>query len=502
MKVKGIWASEYSRIVTPLNIIANWRSNVWNLKKSLGSAFSEIITIFEGNKLTAYLHPADFDRLNQQVAKKTVKNKEFVNLVDKEIKKSVKNLLKISQEIYSYNLDLLSNKKLMALLDKFILAYAEIFAFGLVTSLDRDLNKQARAKLEKKFRNEKIVSEYFTTLSAPYQKTIYRQEEEEILRLAVKICKDEKVKQVFRKKPSFIKKGLENTYPLVFNRLNQLTEKYNWLYVNYEGAPRTVYDFIEIIQTLLFKEKIKPDLALNEIKKKDVKLIKKQRILEKKLKPDDQLIRLFRATRHFAYLREYRKPQCVKSLFYFRKLIREIAKRLQISPEETKFLLPQEIKKALRRGKINRKEIKKRMRFCVLYNNPEKEIIFVGGQARKIVKNLKVVVPEKSEKIKGVAACPGLITGKANVIFDLSDLKKFKKGSILVAKATSPDFVGIMKKAKAVVTDEGGMTSHAAIISRELGISCIVGTKTATKSLKTGDLIEVDAYSGTVKKLK
>ena len=76
-----------------------------------------------------------------------------------------------------------------------------------------------------------------------------------------------------------------------------------------------------------------------------------------------------------------------------------------------------------------------------------------------------------------------------------------KDGEILVAPMTSPDYIVAMRKASAIVTDVGGLMSHAAIISRELGIPCIVGTKIATQVLKDGDLVEVDANKGIIKKL-
>ncbi len=76
-----------------------------------------------------------------------------------------------------------------------------------------------------------------------------------------------------------------------------------------------------------------------------------------------------------------------------------------------------------------------------------------------------------------------------------------EKGEILVCSMTTPDYLPAMKRAIAIVTDEGGLLSHASIISRELGKVCIVGTKIATKVLKDGDLIEVDADKGIVRKL-
>jgi pyruvate,water dikinase len=78
-------------------------------------------------------------------------------------------------------------------------------------------------------------------------------------------------------------------------------------------------------------------------------------------------------------------------------------------------------------------------------------------------------------------------------------MSKMKQGDILVSIATNPDIVPAMKKAGAIVTEQGGITSHAAIVSRELGTPCVIGTKIATKVFKDGDIVEVDANKGTVK---
>ena len=76
----------------------------------------------------------------------------------------------------------------------------------------------------------------------------------------------------------------------------------------------------------------------------------------------------------------------------------------------------------------------------------------------------------------------------------------FKKGQILVSGKTNPNLIAAMKRAAAIVTDQGGLTSHAAIVSRELKIPCVVGTKIATEVLKNGDQVEVDANQGIVRK--
>lgn len=104
--------------------------------------------------------------------------------------------------------------------------------------------------------------------------------------------------------------------------------------------------------------------------------------------------------------------------------------------------------------------------------------------------------------VKGLPASPGMVAGKVHVILDPNDIDQFQEGEILVTTMTSPDWVPAMKKAAAIVTDAGGMTCHASIVSRELGIPCVVGTKSrseeATKVLKSGQQITVDAQNGVV----
>jgi len=99
---------------------------------------------------------------------------------------------------------------------------------------------------------------------------------------------------------------------------------------------------------------------------------------------------------------------------------------------------------------------------------------------------------------KGIPASPGIAVGKARILLDLKDAKNFQQGEILVTKMTDPDWVPIMKMASAIVTDEGGRTSHAAIVSRELGIPAVVGTGNATKVIQNGQEITVDATRGII----
>lgn len=122
-------------------------------------------------------------------------------------------------------------------------------------------------------------------------------------------------------------------------------------------------------------------------------------------------------------------------------------------------------------------------------------------------KNLNLVFEEENKKFKsnffiGETAFKGLVIGQVKIVHLISELDKINQGDVLVSPMTTPMFVSAMKRAAGIITDEGGILSHAAIIARELKKPCIIGTKIATKVLRDGDLVEVDADKGIVKILK
>ena len=104
-----------------------------------------------------------------------------------------------------------------------------------------------------------------------------------------------------------------------------------------------------------------------------------------------------------------------------------------------------------------------------------------------------------ASEIKGATASPGKIIGTAKIVLNQNDFAKVEKGDVIVASMTRPEYVPIMKKASAIITDEGGITCHAAIVSRELNLPCITGTQIATRALQDGDLIDVNADHGLIK---
>jgi pyruvate,water dikinase len=139
----------------------------------------------------------------------------------------------------------------------------------------------------------------------------------------------------------------------------------------------------------------------------------------------------------------------------------------------------------------------------ILQARPETVWSLKIGKETKTTESIKTT-EEKIVLTQGLPASPGLAAGKAHVIMGVEGINSFLEGEILVTQMTAPDWVPAMRKAKAIVTNSGGMTCHAAIVSRELGIPCIVGTgskgKAATESIPDGSEVTVDASNGIVYK--
>ena len=167
------------------------------------------------------------------------------------------------------------------------------------------------------------------------------------------------------------------------------------------------------------------------------------------------------------------------------------------------YLTLDEIETSLKQNWLEAEPIRFRKEHaCVIGRQNDMIHVFENGLEayQTIMKSMDV--PEINQQIKGLIAQPGKITGRVRIITTFHDIKKVEQGDILVANTTHPNYLPAMQKAAAFVTNEGGIICHAAIVAREMKKPCIVGTKIATKVLKDGDLVEVDAEKGIVSILK
>lgn len=170
-------------------------------------------------------------------------------------------------------------------------------------------------------------------------------------------------------------------------------------------------------------------------------------------------------------------------------LFEEIAKRLDLSVEEVKFLKPEEIIQSLQiESKIKRRQ----------------NCYFLFQEGKFILKEDEIypLAEEFFQEVKGMGTFPAKYTGRVRLIKSNDDLTKVENGEILVLRMTTPDLMlESIQKAGAIITDEGGITCHAAVLSREFNIPALMGTGNATKLFRTGDLIEVDTKLGLANKI-
>ncbi len=204
------------------------------------------------------------------------------------------------------------------------------------------------------------------------------------------------------------------------------------------------------------------------------------------------------------YLRNRIKELSQQIWFAFEPLGQNLAEDLDVVRDDFFQLTPQEVLSSLKEGKCvaDKKTIDERHKGFIMGIFHGKEIILTGKIANDLHAYFNRADTKNIKEIAGSIASSGKYKGKVKIILKKSEFGKLKKGDILVTSMTTPDFVVIMKQAGAIITDEGGLSCHAAIVSRELGVPCIIGTKIATKVLKDGDLVEVDANKGIVKILK
>lgn len=166
----------------------------------------------------------------------------------------------------------------------------------------------------------------------------------------------------------------------------------------------------------------------------------------------------------------------------------QIVKLAQLAKEiEKHYFFPQDIEFAVEKGKI-----------YIVQTRPVTSIKEKFSEKQKLDISNWELETGKRAFLTGIGASPGIATGPVKNIRSAKEISKVLKGDILVTEMTNPDFVPAMKKTVAIVTDKGGRTAHAAIVSRELGIPCVVGVKTATQVLKTGQVVTVNGGTGEI----
>ncbi|MBU1855168.1 MAG: hypothetical protein KKF89_05585 [Nanoarchaeota archaeon] len=402
-----------------------------------------------------------------------VKNPSEIKKLEKFISKVHRVTIK---KISHPNFKKLSNEQLGNLILYF---YGQIEKFNYAAAIIRAIDRQIYSRLKNIFKKKKDSDELIRLISVSNRLSLTLKEEIDILKLAMKI-----------KDKSFSSKKVQK-------EIDKIYQDHCWSTCSYyKEKPKTRYHYAKTLKSLIKKN---PELLLKKIMDKITnELYERERILDN-LKKDEKIIA--EITSSSAFLKDYARMFVNKLIFKSEPLFEEIARRTNKKIEYIKNLLPEEIKRLINGLPNDKNLIKERLKHNICLVHKGELFLLVGKEAKEFEKKYIEKDVKEMKELKGRIACKGYGIGKAKIVLGVNDFKKFKKGDILVASNTSPDFVPIMKKAVAIVAEEGGITTHVSVISRELNIPCVVGIKDVTKIIKDNEMIEVDANKGVIKKV-
>jgi len=411
-----------------------------------------------------------------------LENTSFIKNFHKDAQVKLEHILRATTEEFSTDLDALNNCELLNIYKNFVLPNVEQFYIRMWTvfNIGEPLVDVVRSKLIKNGVNENTIDDYLLNLSSPLVPNDITNERIEILKIALqikKLSKDE-----------------------VTDLLRRHTDTYKHIPMfDFDHEPHTIKYFQKELTEIT-----NPEMELKELKESFEQRDREFKIIISKIQPDKQLNNLLVFLKENVFLRDYRDMIRQKLNVELRKFYGVMAKKLDISVEQIATLTNEEIESHLKNNKyFSKNTIAEREKNYLLIQKTNKVYIYSGNKAlQKFRQELGSIDYANVKKISGSIGSKGMAKGIVKIVYTNKDLDKVKEGDILVTTMTRQDFIPAIRKASALVTDEGSITCHAAIIARELHKPCIVATKNGTRILKDGDLVEVDANRGVVKIVK
>lgn len=458
-------------------------AQAWNfgwgeaMQKVYGTSVTRILVFRDDKKTEYYVEKKEFDKYVNDLYN-LLKNKKFLHRFHSEAQATIEKILWNAKKKLGSDLGKLNNQELLAIYTNFILPNQENFYVRMWTvfNIGEPLANVVRQKLAE-YVSEDEIDRYLLSLSSPLVPNDVLNERIGLLKL-------------------YAQKQSAN-FP---KRLAQHVEKYRHIPMfDFDHEPYGKEHFLHEISMVKNPEKELAELNLQFAEKK-----KEFGCMLKELKLDTDFKLLLQFLKENVFLRDYRDMIRQKFNLELRKFYSEVGKRLGLNIEEVAVLTNGEIIEHLKKKKkFDRKVIQQRKKAYLLIQEGSRARIFSGNTALIVAKReLKTTSVKAVSEVKGIIGSKGKARGIVKVVFTNKDLSKIVDGDILVATMTRQDFVPAMRKARAIVTDEGSVTCHAAIISREMKKPCIVAAKIATKIFKDGDFVEVDANKGIVRRIK
>lgn len=340
-------------------------------------------------------------------------------------------------------------------------------------------------------------------ITKPSVMSEYVEERIAFLSLAQHIHDDRQLEELWTTSTAEIIDQLGRFYPNLYFQIETHVRKFSWIGVSHHVQPMTLEIALENLKETLRDTTFQKELAdrQNEMSHAMTRYEEVQK--KYKLTETDRDILSF--IRSLSEINENRKAAMSKALLWSYPLFQALADRLDIDVISLRQLTAEELAQVIAVGNLSdglRTVVSERLEWYVCLLDKTTVYNFSGKKAKEVAEQeLGITDYQSIKEVRGKVAQVGRATGVVRLILSEHQVENLLPGEILVTSMTDPDMVPAMKKAVAIVTDEGGITCHAAIVSRELGVPCVIGTKIATKVFKDGDKIEVDAESGIVRKI-
>lgn len=484
-----------------------WTEAILKYPRLLGISSPALGILSSDNQIYYIGDLASWGKTHEELKAKILANCQvFDDLIEKTLAWGEEFNAWTEKNIFNVALNGLDNNRLAKLLKEFIDRQSDGYAYGTaMPTLDFLSFSFVEGNLNR-FLKEKVppekFGEYYEIFTDPAHNSFAQDQEEDLLRLMSEYY-DRKGWREMASQESWEK--TKEAFPDFAASLESHSRKYAWVYYVYMGPAYQERDFYGFIKDHLAKG-VNPSSKLAELEEKKKEIAKRREDCLTELRPEGLDEFVLKTAGKMVWAKPRRKDLQSKSYYHVEKLLREIARRLFISLDQVRSLPTGLISKALAGEEVELSIANEIKRFHVCLPDDGRVVDLFGQPAREFYeKELKKMVTAEQgsrKELQGTSACPGQAKGKVKVINIPAEMAKMESGDILVSTATTPSIVPAMKKAAAILTDEGGLTCHASIVSRELDIPCVVGLKVATSILKDGDLVEVDAKKGIVKIIK
>ncbi|PIR74463.1 MAG: hypothetical protein COU35_02505 [Candidatus Magasanikbacteria bacterium CG10_big_fil_rev_8_21_14_0_10_47_10] len=279
-------------------------------------------------------------------------------------------------------------------------------------------------------------------------------------------------------------------------------KKYQWMGYGWAGPPYDISYYQDRLELLEGdRERSRSFVKSEDAYALDVEA--KKREVKKEYSFSEKTLAFAGFVEDIIRLKAYRVDVSHQYYWSMEPYFREIGRRKHLSVRQLQAVLPPEMEDLLLHGRFDENQLNARWTQDVIFIKEGTMQEEPGPIAREYLAALEDITGFDTlpDELSGDCGSPGSARGEVCIIVDPKDIGTMEQDAILVSHMTDPRFVPAMKKARAIVAEIGGITCHAAIVARELGIPCVIGVKKATKFLKDGDRIEVDADNGVVKKI-